>query len=1144
MEINLNGLNPTRITGWLECEHSLKLHRLHPNRKPQIGAFARLVQDKGVQHEREVLKRYRATDPGFLDLTHLNDVQPMEERVRRAREEFLSTDASFVFQLPLTKFGMFGICDFVIRVEEPAEGFSPWEPVDAKLARSEGKPGHLLQLCFYADAIEDLTGLPPKYVHIELGSGERETFELAEYRAYWKMILRELSATIAQEPALVETVAEPCDFCQYCTFQGDCEQEWRNGDSLVNVADIRSTDRATLEGIGISTIQGLAEADPELLDDTNPRLRRRQAQARLQKEAEAAAGDTEHTIPWRRIVPDDPDERVPWGRGFAKLPPPDPGDVFFDIEGDPLWTPQRGLIFLFGLLVDDGDGWTYQQPIRWAHDRDEELRAAQELIDYLIARREIYPAMHVYHYNSTERTVLKDIVEGTSDEERLHQLFDTGFFVDLHLEVFHNAVQAGVESYGLKAIGKVISHQRATKMEAGSGAVLEYNKYFQTGDSQHLDDIAAYNEDDVRETLAVRDWLLTKRNTDDPWRAVALELLGDTWSGPEAELVDEFRTFPAGSSMRLLGDVLHYWHREDTKARVDAALDLQRDAEDLFESKEHLAKFEVTNVEKLESERPTIRVHFSWPDQPMDPERTHNDREQIFVLVGPYARMGFELKLDLDERTGSFKIDSEETNLDLGIAFTKYSIVDSKTLLGSVCDIARQALGQATTKPVRPVAFEILDNARPRFTADYKLPDDGFPEALDDLVQCALSLDNSYLVIQGPPGTGKTYTGAQLAIELAKKDKVVGVVSTSHDAVRNFLEEVMERAEERNWDSTGTVGRFKLNEFGQTKKSIAVQARPDGMFSTKNKLKVRWKYQINGGALRLFCSPSARDFGVDYLIIDEAGQVSLADALAVSASATNVILLGDPQQLPHVSQAAHPQGADSSVLTHLIGDHAVIPRDRGTLLRTSFRMAPSICSFISRTFYGGELHHAQECTNITLAEPPGLGTTWIAMSHSGRSDESIEEARKTQEIILDLLGREWTDRYGQIRSLGASSEDFLVVAPFNKQRELISKVLSEHPETAQFAGSVGTVNKFQGQQAAVVIFSVTSSSIEDAPRDLSFNLDRSRFNVAISRAKTHAYLLCTTEILTTRARSIEDMARISTLNSFAESAKSVAPVEM
>ena len=203
-------------------------------------------------------------------------------------------------------------------------------------------------------------------------------------------------------------------------------------------------------------------------------------------------------------------------------------------------------------------------------------------------------------------------------------------------------------------------------------------------------------------------------------------------------------------------------------------------------------------------------------------------------------------------------------------------------------------------------------------------------------------------------------------------------------------------------------------------------------------------------------------------------------------------------------------------------------------------MHPSVCSFISETFYDSQLRAAEDCSRIQLGGP-GVGLSWVPMTHEGRSTSSIEEAARTHELILELLGQEFIDRDGNVTTLEARPEHFMIVVPFNDQKRVVRDVLASDPRTEGLAQSVGTVDKFQGRQAAVVIYSMTCSSGLDAPRGVGFLFSRERFNVALSRAKAHAFVLCTQDLLDTHAKTVDQMRMISAIDAFVE--RSVGPQE-
>jgi uncharacterized protein len=492
-----------------------------------------------------------------------------------------------------------------------------------------------------------------------------------------------------------------------------------------------------------------------------------------------------------------------------------------------------------------------------------------------------------------------------------------------------------------------------------------------------------------------------------------------------------------------------------------------------------------------------------------------------------------KFSLDSATSTVTFEIKEPAAEIQLGSSIGRNEYVKTDSLYASLRDFAESVVadpGLLDGAAATSVTAEILLAKPPRFMSRSHLDEFGPVRDIEEIVRAACDLDKSYLFIQGPPGTGKTFTGARVALALAREGFKVGVTSVAHKTVENFFGEVLDAV----GDVTDvTFGRLESG-VSNARARIPVQSGIDGMFSTRNLVK-SFKYDISGGALRFPAHEKVRDEGFDFLIIDEAGQVSLADALAVSMAARNVIVLGDPQQLPQVAQASHEGVAGLSVMQHLIGaGNSVIGRDKGILLDTSWRMHPSICNFISTTFYAGQLLPEQDCSQIELGGP-GTGMTWIDAHHQGRSSSSPEEAQQVRDLIVELLGTRYRDRWGVESLLEAKPEHFIIIAPYNAQRRLIRQYLRENPETEALAECVGTVDKFQGREAAVMIYSMTSSSDDDISRTSAFLFSRERFNVAVSRAKAHAFVVADREILDSRVNSVELMKKISGVLAFDES---------
>jgi uncharacterized protein len=331
----------------------------------------------------------------------------------------------------------------------------------------------------------------------------------------------------------------------------------------------------------------------------------------------------------------------------------------------------------------------------------------------------------------------------------------------------------------------------------------------------------------------------------------------------------------------------------------------------------------------------------------------------------------------------------------------------------------------------------------------------------------------------------------------------VGVVANSHSAIENLMWACLEAG---------------VQPDAMAKKSQTGDKQAKGWVTpSTNKVMGNWRAgnsgYVVGGTSWNFCANEMFEDQFDYMIVDEAAQFSLVDALAVSANSRNLVLLGDPRQLTQVVQAIHPGGVDNSALGHYMDDVAILDEYSGYFLDITRRMHPNVNAPVSSLSYQNKLHsHPDTLKNLVSGTEPGLIA--IAVEHNANSSSSIEEAKKVLEITKEQVGL-----------VGAS--EVLIVAPYNAQVDLIRELLdaSDLEEVA-----VGTVDKFQGREAMVVIVSLAASSALDAPRGLDFLLDRNRLNVALSRAKANCYLVYSPRLTRSRFRNIEELKSISRIN--------------
>ena len=387
-------------------------------------------------------------------------------------------------------------------------------------------------------------------------------------------------------------------------------------------------------------------------------------------------------------------------------------------------------------------------------------------------------------------------------------------------------------------------------------------------------------------------------------------------------------------------------------------------------------------------------------------------------------------------------------------------------------------------------------------------------------------LDHSVFAIQGPPGAGKTFTGARMICALVQEGKRVGVSALSHKVIRNLLEEVVEAAHE---EGIAGIRCLQRSNDEEPNAEIAVARENDEALAALHS----GRANVVGGTSWLW-TPEAACEAVDVLFIDEAGQMALADVIAVAQAGKNLVLIGDPQQLERPLKGSHPEGAEKSALQHLIGEHKTIPSTMGMLLPETWRMHPNICAFTSEVFYEGRLKARPETASRVLHGHSSIQGSRIVVRtcrSSGKPQFINGRGGRHTRIMESLVTADvqWSPSVGESRPL--AWEDILIVAPYNAQVADLSTRLPK--------ARIGTVDKFQGQQAAIVIYSLTTSSTDDAPRGMEFLYSLNRLNVATSRAQSNVILVGNPKLFEPDCRSPRQMQLANALCRYLEMAKTV-----
>jgi uncharacterized protein len=455
--------------------------------------------------------------------------------------------------------------------------------------------------------------------------------------------------------------------------------------------------------------------------------------------------------------------------------------------------------------------------------------------------------------------------------------------------------------------------------------------------------------------------------------------------------------------------------------------------------------------------------------------------------------------------------------------------IDNRQLQDAVARVASAVVEHPTgDPPAHRAVLDLLRRRPPRVHGQAPLEPlqhDG-ERGSDAVLRLVPDLRGATLAVQGPPGAGKTWTGAALIVDAVRRGKRVGVTAQSHKAIGNLLEAIA-AAGAREGKSVRMVQKATDDQRCSADGVVCVEKNPE-IDEALNLQTV----DVVAGTAWLFARPEL-DGKLDILVIDEAGQRSLADVLAVSGAAVDLILLGDPQQLAQVSKGAHPPGAEASALQHVLDGHATVAPERGVFLDRTHRMHPAVCGFVSSIAYDGRLESEPACAGQVVADGPllqGNGLRWVPVEHEGNGTRSAEEAQVVAELVDSLLGRTWVDQHGNQSFLTLA--DVLVIAPYNAQVVELTEAL---PEGAR----VGTVDRFQGQEAPVVLYSLAASSTDDVPRGIDFLLSLNRMNVAVSRARALAALIASPALLRSPVNTVHQLRLVNALCRFADEAETV-----
>jgi predicted RecB family nuclease len=1127
-------LSASDLSQFLSCRHLTALNvavALGRRAAPAwVDPVLEVLQQRGLDHERSYVGALRTEGLTVLDLTARQGQDAVSRSLDGMRE-----GCDVIVQPALRSGRWFGRPDLLRRREIPS-ALGPWsyEVYDTKLAK-ETRGGTILQLALYSELLGLVQELAPEAFHVVTPDPTRpvQTFLLRDYAAYFRLIRSRLQTAALEDPALLAAAnyPEPVAYCDNCRWRSDCDRRRRDDDHLSLVAGISRLQCRELQSAAVSTLAQLGRlalplpfASRRGAAETYVRVRE---QARVQLEGRLRGA------PVHELLPVEPDQ------GLARLPAPSAGDVFLDLEGDP-FARDGGREYLFGLAILGADG-TAAYRSRWAFSDAEERAAFETVVDDITQTWEANPGMHVYHYAPYEPAAFKRLMgRHATREAAVDRMLRAGLFVDLYAVVRH-ALRASVERYSIKDLEPFYTFLRSIDLADARTGLRVIERALELGDSAAVTGVVraaveSYNQDDCLSALALRSWLERLRS--------AVKLSGTPVprpapkDGAPPEKVDDrarrvqalFAALTAGLSADradrdaeqqanwLLAHLLDFHRREDKAPWWEFFRLRDLTEEELLAEKAALSGLRFAGRIGGTAKCPIDRYRYPFQDTEV--------REGDSLHLPDGTDFGEVERIDRAARTVEIKKRAKQAEAHPAALFA-HTMINADVLAEALLRIGDDVLrhGISCGAGYR-AARELLLGRPPRLrTGEFRArPGES---AVEFAVRIAPELDRTVLAIQGPPGAGKTYTGARMICELVRRGARVGVTAVSHKVIRNLLDAALREADKQAV-AIRCVHKVKSKDHAA---SAVEQLTDNG--EVLDRLQ-DGRANLAGGTAWLWARPEARE-ACDVLFVDEAGQMSLANVLAASQGAASVVLLGDPQQLEQPQQGSHPEGSDVSGLEHILQGRKTIPEDRGIFLPETWRLAPSICAFTSEVFYEEKLRARAGLEKQALAGTApfeGAGLWVVPVDHEGNQNSSIEEVEAIDGILDRLLrpGARWIDRDGNAREL--APEDVLIIAPYNSQVSLLAETLGARAR-------IGTVDKFQGQEAPVAIYSMATSRPEDAPRGMEFLYSLNRLNVATSRARCASILVASPRLFEPECKSPRQMQLANALCRYVELARPV-----
>jgi uncharacterized protein len=1078
-----------------------------------------LLSNMGIDHEVSSLEDLVASETKHA--VEINSKQSYDEQEQKTVEA-MRDGADVIYQARLRYKEFAGYADFLVKVEgESSLGEYHYEVWDSKLAR-QIKTSYTIQLCAYQEMLAQHQGCRSKYSRLILGNGETTSLETESYYSYYQLLKTRFldfhrNFRVDQRP-------HPFNSDEYGDWSAYANEIFKNENHLNGIAGITKSQIKKLNQHHIMNMDDLALHDGESV----PGLKN-EVLERLKKQATIQIKSRNLDRPLYEVIKNPEQIRL----GLKALPPKSLEDVFFDIEGYPL--DENGLEYLWGASYYLNNAKRAFKAF-WGHDLNQEKLAFENFIDWVYEKYKRDQTMHIYHYASYEITACKKLMQrwGTREFE-VDELLRNGVFIDLYTLV-KNSIFLGEPRYSIKNVEHLYRPARQTDVGNGGDSVVVYQEWRtrhlkgeegstpQT--SKILQSIMDYNIDDCDSTEELVLWLRDLQNREG---ITYTPPMSDGESNPPKinnELVDlrEDLLSKDDDLKTLFAHCLEFHDRENKNIYWKMFERLSLLDRDLYDDDDCLVRCHRTSKKGFKAGEKDRNLSYEYH---FDPNQAYRGKTPTSFYIANElnhsgwpnsVRVSYEIS---DLKKGTIYIKQKEDSSPKEMTLIPNEVVPPYSLPLAIFDLAKQLNRDDLNKKAimdfllrNPPSFEGIEAGSPLIDVKKSF--------MDQVTDLAISMNDSYLVIQGPPGAGKTYTAKHMIASLLKRGQKIGICSNSHKAIHNLLISTAEYCK-----SEGVDSRFMISKEPDRALDLGID------IISNNKLCHALENTSSSSCVGTTAFGFSRDDlkdCFDVVFIDEAGQVSVANLIAISRSCKNLIIMGDQMQLAQPTQGSHPGDSGLSILDYFMKGKSTIDAHMGIFLDKTYRCHPEITKRISEVVYDSKLFCDSSTEHQKVILGPSNkritmehGVLDYPLDHEGNTQCSFEEIEIIKEMIHELLDSSFRDKYGKINPI--RPRDILIVAPYNHQvNELQAELGPDY--------RIATVDKFQGQEAPVTIISMCASNPSDAPRGIEFLLSTNRLNVAISRAQALAIVVRSKHMNQCRAQKLSEQRLIGNFFKF------------